>query len=195
MRYHNIKKYDIANGPGVRTSLWVTGCKGHCPGCFNTDIKDFNSGKVFDDEAFKMLVEYLNDPYVKGLSILGGEPLDNAMELAPVLSELIKQTPLGKGKDIWLWTGWCVGDSLTKGGFLIPPRDKNEAVTTLLSMCNYVVDGPFLQDRVSHNIRFRGSDNQRIYRIEGETSGDKVSLTYIDETKKFDAGKSKPLTK
>lgn len=153
MRYHNIKKYDTANGPGIRTTIWFTGCIFNCPGCFNSEIRDFNSGEEFNQEAKDELFKYLSDPHTKGLSVLGGEPLAQGPELAELLYEIKEKFPT---KDIWMWTGYTAEAIIKKN---------NGAINTILMSVDYLVDGPFIEEESHTHHRFRGSANQRILDI------------------------------
>lgn len=153
MRYHNIKKYDTANGPGIRTTIWFTGCIFNCPGCFNSEIRDFNSGEEFTEEAKATLYKYLNDPHVKGLSVLGGEPLAQKEELLELLKEVKEKAP---GKDIWMWTGYELDKLIDK---------KLELPLEMLTYVDYLVDGPFIEAESHTHHRFRGSANQKIWDI------------------------------
>lgn len=149
MRYSKIKKYDISNGWGIRTSLFVTGCHFHCPGCFNSELWDFKSGKEFDEDARTKLFKLLEDEHCKGLSILGGEPLDQGEEMLKLVKEVKTKFP---DKDIWLWSGYRFEDL---------SHDQKEIVL----LCNYFVDGQFIKEQSEEHYLFRGSKNQRIWKI------------------------------
>lgn len=155
MNYWRIKKYDIANGIGLRTSIWFTGCHFHCKECFNSDLWDFGSGKPFDANAEKELFEKLSDSHCKGLSVLGGEPL---MQGQGMLELLKKVKSIFPPKNIWLWTGFELEEAL-----------KDETRRNILSYCDFVVDGRFDHSMKKSNLKFRGSSNQNIYKnVNGE---------------------------
>lgn len=147
MNYNTIKKYDISNGKSIRTSIYFSGCKFACKGCFNYELWDFKSGKPFDDKAKKYLFELLSDEHCKGLSVLGGEPLQQGSELTDLLKEVKETFP---EKDIWLWTGYYLSE-----------LDEQQMKT--ISYCNYVVDGRFEEDKSEEKLLFRGSSNQTIW--------------------------------
>lgn len=146
MNYAEIKKVDIANGPGVRVSLFVSGCRNHCKGCFNLETWDFDYGRPFTRETEDEIIEALRPSWIQGLSILGGEPTEeeNAAVLIPFLKRVRAALP---DKDIWLYSGYTY-DSL---------RDKE-----ILTLADVLVDGPFLLELKDAGLAFRGSRNQRI---------------------------------
>lgn len=162
MNYSQINKFDVANGSGVRVSIFTTGCAGfesgqHCEGCFNSEIWDFKSGKLFDSNVKDELFDYLSNPHIKGLSVLGGEPLQQGEELLDLLKEVREVFP---HKDIWLWTG-----------YYIDGRDHLNAIQRqTLSLCDYVVDGRFIEAQKDVTLRFRGSLNQTIWERNKETN-------------------------
>lgn len=147
MRYQNILKFDSANGKGIRTTIWFTGCKFHCKECFNSKIWDFNSGFPFDLEAKNKLFEYLSNEHVKGLSVLGGEPLQQGEEIYDLLKEVKEKFP---NKDIWLWTGYYI-------------NELNDLQKKIISLCDYIVDGRFDNTKKDVRLYFRGSTNQTIW--------------------------------
>lgn len=145
MNYADIKNVDIANGIGCRVSLWVSGCTIRCPGCHNECAWDFSYGKEFTKETEDYILELLKPNYIAGLSVLGGEPLDQDDSLVKFLHRVKTELP---NKTIWLYTGYVLF------GF-IGNMDKLEFVDVL-------VDGPFIEDRKELGLKFRGSTNQRI---------------------------------
>lgn len=167
MNYSKIKKYDISNGTGVRCSIFFTGCYFHCPECFNPELWDKNSGTPFDEKAKTELFSYLSDEHCDGLSVLGGEPLIQGMQLVELLEEIRKKFP---NKTIWLWTGYEIDGKL------------DETQKMIISLCDYVVDGQFKKDLSGKKLRFRGSSNQTIWRNE---NGVFVEATDIEENKRF----------
>lgn len=156
MNYGKIKQFDIANGPGVRVSLFVSGCTHHCEGCFNETTWDFNSGKAFTEEEIKYILKTLELPYVNGISLLGGEPLErsNQRGLLPLLRQIKEKY---NDKDIWCYTGYTFDTDI---------RDrmcKNwEETNELLSYIDVLVDGKFELDKKDISLVFKGSSNQRI---------------------------------
>lgn len=149
MNYNKIKRYDISNGCGIRTSIFFNGCTFKCKGCFNYELWDFKGGKPFDEEAKKYLFSLLDDPHCTGLSVLGGEPLQQGPELKVLLEEVKEE--YGDNKNIWLWTGYYL-DEL------------NEEQKEIVNLCDYVVDGPFIEEKSGIKLRFRGSSNQNIWK-------------------------------
>lgn len=150
MNYSNIIPYDTANGEGIRTSLFVSGCTNNCQGCFNKESQDFNYGKPYTEQTEKEILEYISKPYVAGLSILGGDPMcQNDDDLCELIRLCTKVYILNKS--IWLWTGYIFEDCLN-----------NPIKKSLLAMCNVVVDGPFIESKKDLTLAFRGSSNQRI---------------------------------
>ena len=146
MNYAGIKKTDIANGPGVRVSLFVSGCRNHCPGCFNPETWDFNYGEPFTRKTEKEIIKALRPSWIHGLSILGGDPMEpeNQKALLPLLKRIRVMCP---GKDVWLYTGYTY-----------------EAVrdSEILKWVDVLVDGPFMEAEKDISLAFRGSRNQRI---------------------------------
>ena len=157
MNYATIKYCDIANGTGVRTSLFVSGCRRHCPECFNAVAWDFGYGLPFDKAVRNEILGSLAPDYIDGLSLLGGEPFEpeNQRALVPFLHEVRVLYP---HKTIWCYTGDVYDTELVPGG-----RHYAEGVTDRLLDCiDVLVDGPFVQDLHDITLRFRGSSNQRI---------------------------------
>lgn len=146
MNYAEIKKVDIANGPGVRVSLFVSGCRNHCKGCFNPETWDFDYGRPFTRATEDEIIEALRPSWIQGLSILGGDPAEkeNAAVLIPFLKRVRAALP---DKDIWLYSGYTY-EAL---------RDKE-----ILTLADVLVDGPFLLELKDAGLAFRGSRNQRI---------------------------------
>lgn len=156
MNYCAVKPVDIANGIGVRVSLFVAGCTHHCPGCFNPDTWDFAAGKPFDGTAEQMLLEALSPSYICGLSLLGGEPFEpaNQRALLPFLQAVRARFP---EKDIWTYTGYVYDRDLVPGG-----RAYCEATDPMLDLIHVLVDGPFVEAKKDISLKFRGSSNQRL---------------------------------
>ena len=155
MNYAAIKKRDIANGPGVRVTLFVSGCTHHCPGCFNADTWDFSYGAPFTREVEDELLDMLNSDYVAGLSLLGGEPFEpcNQRALLPFLRRVRECYP---NKNVWCYSGYTL-EELTGES-----RARCEVTDEMLSMLDVLVDGEFVLAKKNIRLRFRGSENQRL---------------------------------
>ena len=157
MNYSGIIGSDIANGLGVRVSLFVSGCTHHCKGCFNESTWDFAAGQPFTANTEDFLLEQLDHPWIAGLSLLGGEPMEpeNQRALVPFLRRF--RAKFGTSKDIWCYTG-CVFER-----DLVPPtRWRTEVTDEFLSMVDTLVDGPFVESLKDVSLQYRGSSNQRI---------------------------------
>ncbi|HAE80874.1 MAG TPA: anaerobic ribonucleoside-triphosphate reductase activating protein [Lachnoclostridium sp.] len=152
MNYCGIKKTDIANGPGVRVSLFVSGCRNQCRGCFQPETWDFEYGDQFTKETEEELIAALRPSWIQGLSILGGDPMEpeNQKALLPFLRKLKEELP---EKDVWLYTGYLI---------------EKVGTSPLLSYADVVVDGPFIEAEKDAGLAFRGSRNQRIIYLRGE---------------------------
>lgn len=149
MRYANIYDFSISDGTGIRVSLFVQGCDFHCKGCFNQETWDFNGGKEFTQKEFDLLMDLCNKPYIRGLSLLGGEPLNpNNIETVTQIAKRFKKIYPEKG--IWLWTGYTFEDYV---------KDKE-----IINYLDVIVDGRFEEDKKDLSLKFRGSSNQRIWR-------------------------------
>ena len=161
MNYAEIKYYDIANGLGVRTSLFVSGCTHRCPGCFNAVAWDFHYGKEFTQETMEEILKSCEPGYIRGLSLLGGEPMEPANQegLLPLVKAFKERFPQ---KDIWCYTGYTYETDL-----LAPEGKARCAVTNdLLSCIDILVDGKFIQEEADITLKFRGSRNQRVLQIQ-----------------------------
>ena len=159
MHYGAIKNFDVADGLGVRVSLFVSGCRNCCPGCFNEATWDFSYGQEFTKETEKQIIEALRPSHIQGFSLLGGEPFEeeNQEVLAPFL-ELIKSTY--PEKDIWCWTGYVLEKDLLEGG-----RKHTKFTDRMLACIDTLVDGPFILEQKNLMLEFRGSENQRIIQM------------------------------
>ncbi|MBR7116867.1 MAG: anaerobic ribonucleoside-triphosphate reductase activating protein [Clostridia bacterium] len=158
MNYANIKKFDVANGEGIRTTLFVSGCRNRCKNCFQPETWSFDFGKPFDDSVAEEIFGTMENSSVKGLTLLGGEPMEpeNQAGLLPFLREFKRRYPT---KDIWLFTG-NLYEELTAG---VGNHPKSLDITPeILSYVDILVDGRFIEERKRLGLRFRGSDNQRI---------------------------------
>lgn len=156
MNYATIKNCDIANGPGVRVSLFVSGCTHHCKGCFNEVAWDFNYGEPFTQETVDTILTMLAPSHVKGLTLLGGEPFEPQNQ--PALVELLRQVKQKyPEKSIWAFSGYLFDRDITAGKLGDP------AVTEeFLGYLDVLVDGPFVESKKNLSLRFRGSENQRL---------------------------------
>lgn len=158
MFYGTIKKHDIANGEGIRTTLFVSGCRNRCPGCFQPETWAFDYGRLFDTEAEKLIFDSMSNPSVRGLTLLGGEPMEpeNQRELLPLLRKFKERFP---DKTVWLYTGNLYEELMGEVG----SHEKALDITAeLLSYVDIMVDGRFEEEKKSLGLRFRGSSNQRI---------------------------------
>lgn len=159
MYYGNIKKCDIANGTGVRVSLFVSGCTNRCKGCFQPETWDFCYGKRYTEETEKEILDALKSPGRVGLTLLGGEPFEpeNQRELVKLLRKVKEELP---DKNVWCYTGFTY-ERLTN-----PDDPKHCEVTNeMLSMIDVLVDGPFVEELKNISLEFRGSENQRILNL------------------------------
>ena len=155
MNYAEIKRFDIANGLGIRVSLFVSGCTHHCKNCFNSIAWDFNYGKEFTKEVEDSIIKMLNNPNVSGLTLLGGEPMEpvNQMGLIDFLRRVKKEVP---NKNIWCYTGYTLEHDLLMGRAHTPITEE------ILSYIDVLVDGKYVEELKSLMLKFRGSSNQRL---------------------------------
>ena len=174
MNYASIRTCDIANGEGVRVTLFVSGCTHHCKGCFNPDQWDFDYGQLFDRKAEDEILAALEPSYIAGLSILGGEPMEpaNQRALVPFLRRIESfRAKLESGRDdsltlnvpkktLWVYTG-CLLEELKDPS----SRWRTEVTDEFLSYIDVLVDGPFVEELKDISLQFRGSSNQRILRL------------------------------
>ena len=156
MNYADIKKIDVANGEGVRVSVFVSGCNHHCKGCFNQCAWDFNYGKKFTEKEEQQIIDYMNHDYISGLSLLGGEPLEpkNQEGLLPLVKKVKEKFP---NKDIWCYTGFDFEKDVVE-----KMAKNNETTRELLKYIDIIVDGKFEEDKKNLKLQFRGSSNQKI---------------------------------
>ncbi len=157
MRYGNIKYFDIADGVGVRTSLFVSGCTHRCPECFNPETWDFNYGEEFGAETWQTIIEKSTPPYIAGLTLLGGEPMEpeNQRALLPFVKAFREALP---EKTVWCYTGYIYETELKKEG----GRAHCEVTDELLSLIDVLVDGEFIAEKKNLSLHFRGSENQHV---------------------------------
>ena len=149
MNYATIKPTSIENGPGVRISLFVSGCRRACRGCFNKEAQDFNYGQEFTWETIHEIESLLNNPHISGLSILGGDPFEpENLEWVETLCAYVKHNC--PGKDVWVWTGYLWDNMCNK---------------SIMQYIDILVDGPFVEDLKDLRLKWRGSSNQRVINV------------------------------
>ena len=155
MHYGNIKNYDIADGEGVRVTLFCSGCTNRCEGCFQPETWDFCYGKEYTKETEDQLIQMLTNPNIQGLTLLGGDPFEpsNQRTLITLLRRVKQELPT---KDVWAYTGFVYEQDLLEG-----QRKHTEVTDEMLSYIDVLVDGPFVIDEKDISLYFRGSTNQR----------------------------------
>ena len=167
MNYGNIKECDIADGPGVRVSLFVSGCRHHCKGCFNEETWNFNYGQPYTEETEAEILNSLDSNFIQGFTLLGGEPFEpeNQVELVKLLKKVRETYPK---KDIWCYTGYTyeedlLSDSVSSTGVKV----RTEVTDEMLSYIDCLVDGEFVLEKKDSTLLFRGSSNQRLIGLHG----------------------------
>ena len=167
MNYATIKNCDIANGPGVRVSLFVSGCTHRCPGCFNEVAWDFDYGEPFTEEVMDSILEMLRPSYIRGLTLLGGEPFEpqNQSAVVQLLRKIKKEMP---EKSIWAFSGYLLDKDILSGRL----GDCSEYVSYL----DVLVDGPFVEAQKNLSLRFRGSENQRLIDVPASLAAGEIVL-------------------
>ena len=170
MNYASIKPRDIANGPGVRVSLFVSGCTHHCKGCFNEIAWDFHYGQPFTQDTINQIIEYMTPDYISGITLLGGEPFEP--ENQPALLDLLRQIKaVLPDKSIWAFSGYLFDRDI------LPCRLGDPNVTRELLRCiDVLVDGPFIEEQKNLSLRFRGSENQRLIDVKKSLDSGKIVL-------------------
>lgn len=170
MNYAKINKNDIANGIGVRVTLFVSGCTHRCPGCFNSEAWDFDFGRPFCEETETELLNALSPNYIDGITLLGGEPMEpqNQAALLPFLKRMKSKYPQ---KTVWCFTGYTLETDL-----LCPSRARCEFTDELLSLIDVLVDGEFIEELKNISLRFKGSENQRLIDLRATLKSGKVVL-------------------
>lgn len=170
MNYATIKFNDISNGPGVRVSLYVSGCRNHCKGCFNPETWDFNYGNPFTKEVEDRIIEAMKPDHIKGFTLLGGDPFEpeNAKVLAPFMERLRAIYP---HKSFWCFTGYDYERDLLTGKL-----GDGDIVMRILNTLNVLVDGRFIEEKKDLNLRFKGSSNQRTILVKESLERDEVVL-------------------
>lgn len=156
MNIAKIRTMDISNGPGIRASIFVSGCRNNCKGCFNKEAQDFDYGEKYSENIEKRIFKILENEHIQGLSILGGEPLDLKNQEG-VLALIVKVKEKYPKKDIWLWSGYTIENLISR---------ENPITNKILEKIDYIVDGPFIEELKNPSLEFRGSSNQRIINTE-----------------------------
>ena len=175
MNYAEIKTFDVANGPGIRVSLFVSGCNHRCPGCFNEIAWDFNYGKPFTQDTIDSIIESLKPDYIQGLTLLGGEPFEysNQKGLLPLVRQVREVLPQ---KDIWCFTGFLFDKDIIEN-MCKRWKETNE----LLSYIDVLVDGRFVEELKNLNLKFKGSENQRTILVNESLKSGNVILYDFDK--------------
>ena len=170
MNYATIKPRDIANGPGVRVSLFVSGCTHRCPGCFNQEAWDFHFGQPFTQEVIDRILDDLAPSFVRGLTLLGGEPFDprNQEPIVELLRQVKAKYP---EKSIWAFSGYLFDRDILSGNLGDPAITRE-----YLSYLDVLVDGPFVEAKKNLSLRFRGSENQRLIDVPASVKNGTVVL-------------------
>ena len=170
MNYAGIKKLDVANGPGLRVTLFVSGCTHHCKGCFNKETWDFNYGEPFTEEIEEEIMKELRRPQIAGLTLLGGEPFEyvNQKGLLPLVRKAKKEFP---EKPLWCFTGYDFEKDIL--GRMVTEWEETKE---LLSYIDILVDGKFVEELKDLNLRFKGSSNQRTIRVQESLKTGKIVL-------------------
>lgn len=163
--YAQIRKYDVANGFGIRVSIFVTGCSHKCPGCFNELYQNPNYGEKWTEKDTDLVIEYMKDPAVKGLTLLGGEPFQNTW-----LTQVIKRVKEETGKEIWAYSGYTYEK-------LVEDPDR----LSMLKECDILVDGPFILEKKDLKLKFRGSSNQRVIDVKESLKTGEIKILHIDD--------------
>lgn len=175
MNYADIKQYDVANGPGIRISLFVSGCTHHCKECFNQETWDFNYGKPFTQETIDTIIEYMKPDFIRGLTLLGGDPFEKPNQ-APLIPLLKKVREVYPEKDIWCYTGYDYEKDVMGNMYENWPATKE-----LLSYIDVLVDGEFILEQKDMNLHFKGSANQRTIKVQESLKSGKIELVHFEE--------------
>lgn len=180
MHYGSIKKYDIANGEGVRVTLFVSGCRNHCKNCFNPETWNFNYGKEFNLDTEEEILKAMEPSYINGLTILGGEPFEkeNQRDLVEFVKKVRLQYP---DKTIWMYSGYLFDEDM------LNPKGKVHCEVTkeILENIDILVDGRFVEELKNLSLKFRGSSNQRIILVKESLKEEKVILSELNVYKEY----------
>lgn len=174
MNYCLLRNCDVANGPGMRVTLFVSGCTNHCPGCFQPETWDFDYGQPFTDETRTHILELLRPEYISGLTLLGGDPFEpgNQRALLPLLQNVRMQYPK---KTVWAYTGFLLEEELQKDG----SHPRCEVTDDMLRCIDVLVDGRFVEAQKDVRLKFKGSSNQRIIDVPKTLAAGEVVLAEI----------------
>ena len=173
MNYGMIKKFDIADGEGVRVSLFVSGCTNHCFNCFQPETWDFDYGQPYTKDTENEIIEALKPSYIQGLTLLGGDPFEfqNQREVVKLLRRMKAELP---DKNVWAYTGFILDQDLLDGG-----RRHCEVTDEMLSYIDVLVDGPFIDAQKNISLAFRGSENQRVIDLK-KSLKEKEVILYLE---------------
>ena len=163
MYYAQIRKFDTANGTGIRSTLFVSGCTHKCKGCFNQDYKHFRYGHPWTKEIEDKFIEHIKNPNVHGVTIVGGEPMDQVRDND--LKDLVCRIKEETGQNIWIYSGYTFEEIMM-----------HKKTKEILKYCEVLVDGPFIEEQKDLRLRFKGSKNQRIIDVQKTLSEGKVTL-------------------
>lgn len=174
MNYCALRNCDVANGPGMRVTLFVSGCTNHCPGCFQPETWDFDYGEPFTEETENRILEMLRPEYISGLTLLGGDPFEpgNQRALLPLLKRVKTGYP---NKSIWAYTGFLLDEELQADG----SHPRCEVTDEMLTYIDVLVDGRFVEAKKDVRLKFKGSANQRIINVRKTLASGEVTLADI----------------
>lgn len=174
MNYCALRTCDVANGPGMRVTLFVSGCTNHCPGCFQPETWDFHYGEAFTEDTQRRVLELLAPEYIAGLTLLGGDPFepDNQRGLLPLLKQVKTAYPK---KSVWAYTGFLLDEELQTDG----SHPRCEVTDEILSYIDVLVDGRFVEAQKDIRLKFKGSANQRIIDVQQTLASGEVTLANI----------------
>lgn len=180
MNYAKIVPCDIANGEGVRVTLFVQGCNHHCPGCHNPQTWDPNAGQPFTEETLNELIELLRPDYIQGLTLTGGDPLypENREIISDIIYKVLVE--FGDKKDIWMWTGYTYEELLSQ----INPLNENDDIDMILNLIDVLVDGQYIESKRDISLPYMGSSNQRVIDCIKTTGYDNIVLWWNPNNKK-----------
>lgn len=169
MRYNKIRRYDVTNGPGVRTTIFVSGCTHNCEDCFNKELQDFEYGDIWSQKSEDEFIDYVSNPMVVGINVLGGEPLQQIMDdsLLDLLKRVKNEFP---EKSIWLWTGDLFEEAI-----------ENEKKLAIIEQVDVIIDGQFQKDKRNIKLKYRGSENQRVIDVKESLEKDEIVEYQFEE--------------
>ncbi|WP_437130339.1 anaerobic ribonucleoside-triphosphate reductase activating protein [Peptostreptococcus russellii] len=169
MRYNKIRRYDVTNGPGVRTTIFVSGCTHNCEDCFNKELQDFEYGDIWSQKSENEFIDYVSNPMVVGINVLGGEPLQQIMDdsLLDLLKRVKNEFP---EKSIWLWTGDLFEEAI-----------ENEKKLAIIEQVDVIIDGQFQKDKRNIKLKYRGSENQRVIDVKESLEKDEIVEYQFEE--------------